>query len=209
MECCLKTGRAFTSLDMFGHGESSGSFPEGTISQWTADVIDVMSHVCSGPQVLVGSSMGGWVMLRVAQIRPESVAGLIGIAAAPDFTEDLMWADLSENDRQQLVDSGSITLPSEYGEEPYLISLRLIEDGRQNLVLRAPLDIKKPIHLIHGKKDADVPWQTALKLQEVLTAENVLVTLVGDGDHRLSRKSDLILLEATVEHMLCRDASGI
>lgn len=202
MEYCRKVGHPFLALDMYGHGDSSGNFEDGTISQWTEDVIDVMDQVCPQPQILIGSSMGGWVMLRVAQQHPDRVAGLIGIAAAPDFTEDLMWAKMSAAERKELTRSGFIASPSEYGDEPYRISLGLIEDGRKNLVLRSPLEIDRPVHLIHGQQDSDVPWQTALRLQDNLTSSRVLVTLLADGDHRLSRGTDLDLLERVADHMI-------
>lgn len=201
LDLCRRERRAFVAMDMYGHGESSGNFADGTISRWTEDVIEVMSQVCTGPQILVGSSMGGWVMIRTATKVPSLVGGLVGIAAAPDFTEDLMWASMSASDQQTLTSQGQINLPSEYSGDPYVISLGLIEDGRDNLVLRNLIEISQPVHLLHGQKDDDVPWELALTLEQKLESEHVTVTLIKDGDHRLSRAQDLALLEAIVLRM--------
>lgn len=202
MDFCRRQGRSYLAMDMFGHGESSGDFVNGTISRWTDDVVDILSRTLTEPQILVGSSMGGWVMLLVAKRLPSLVSGLIGIAAAPDFTEDLMWASMSSQDREHITTLGHVELPSDYSDEPYIISYNLIEDGRKNLVLRAPLSIIQPVILLHGQHDTDVPWRTSLDLQKMLQSERVTVTLVKDGDHRLSRPQDLALLEASVSTML-------
>jgi pimeloyl-ACP methyl ester carboxylesterase len=152
----------------------------------------------------VGSSMGGWLMLLAAKARPERVAALVGIAAAPDFTEDLMWAGFSEAQRTALQRDGQITLASDYDTAGTVVTRRLIEDGREQLVLRDPLPIACPIRLLHGLRDPDVPWRTSLRLAEHVAGADVRVTLVKDGDHRLSTPRDLALLHATLDGLLRR-----
>ncbi|MFQ5984760.1 MAG: alpha/beta fold hydrolase, partial [Alphaproteobacteria bacterium] len=183
-------GHAFVRFDYLGHGASSGRFEEGTIGRWAEDAVAVLDHLTRGPQVLVGSSMGGWLMLLVALARPERVVGLIGVAAAPDFTET-MAAALDREARAALERDGVLSLPSAYADEPYTVTRRLIEEGREHLLLREPIPITCPVHLIQGMRDQDVPWETALTLAERLRSEDVVVTLVKDGDHRLSRPEDL------------------
>jgi pimeloyl-ACP methyl ester carboxylesterase len=199
---CRTRGRAFLRFDQSGHGQSSGRFDDGGIAQWAGDVIAVLDALTEGPQILVGSSMGGWLMLLAALARPERVAGLVGIAAAPDFTEDLMWDPAPEAWRATLMAEGRVLEPSDYGEEPYVITKTLIEEGRSQLVLRAPLPIGCPIRLIQGMADTSVPWRTALRLQEHLPGGDVAVTLVKDGDHRLSRPRDLARLGRVLEGLL-------
>lgn len=201
-EFCRRRGQAFVRFDTQGHGQSSGAFTDGTIGQWAADAVAVIDAVTSGPLVLVGSSMGGWLMLLAALQRRSRIAGLVGIAAAPDFTETLIWQELSEEQRRALLTDGSIVLPSCYGTDGYTITRRLIEDGRQNLLLHDTVNLHCPVRLIQGMKDADVPWRTALTLQEYLASEDVEVLLVKDGDHRLSRDEDLKRLEAVVDGLL-------
>ena len=196
---CRRTGRAFVRFDYSGHGESGGAFRDGTIGAWRDDALAVLDEVASGPQVLVGSSMGGWIMLLVALARPERVAGLVGVAAAPDFTEDLIWSTLDDEARQRLAGAGEIVMPCDYGEDPYPITMGLIEEGRDHLLLRAPIALDRPIHLLQGMRDDDVPWHTALRIAERVTSERVAVELVKDGDHRLSRDEDLARLCAAVD----------
>ncbi|MEO1093133.1 MAG: alpha/beta hydrolase [Pseudomonadota bacterium] len=191
---CRDRGQAVTRFDYSGHGASSGRFEDGTIGDWTADAVAVVDAVTRGPVVLVGSSMGGWVMTLVARARPTRVAGLVGIAAAPDFTEDLIWNVATPEQRRALVEDGVHYEPSPYSEEPTPITHRLIEDGRRHLVLRTPLPISCPVHLLHGQKDPDVPWRTSLTLAAHLDAEDVTVELIKDGDHRLSRDADIARL---------------
>lgn len=202
LEYCTEKNRAFLSLDMFGHGDSSGDFQDGSITRWTEDAVAVLDALTSGPQILVGSSMGGWVMLRAALQRPGRIAGLIGIAAAPDFTEDLMWASFTADQRSELITNGQVELPSDYSDEPYMIAQLLIEDGRRNLLLRDAIPIDAPVRLLHGQKDEDVPWQTALTLAERLTSRDVEMTLIKNGDHRLSRPQDLRMLCTTVDRLI-------
>lgn len=201
-EHCRARGLGFVRFDYLGHGQSSGDFAEGTIGRWAEDAVAVLDELTEGPQILVGSSMGGWIMLLTALARPERIAGLIGIAAAPDFTEDLMWAGFTEEQRQQVLNKGRFEQPSEYGDDPYIITKALIEDGREHLLLRAPLPIRCPVRLLQGMRDDDVPWKTALRITEVLESEDVEVTLVKKGDHRLSEPEDLERLMRVLDDMV-------
>lgn len=194
---CADRGQAFVRFDYMGHGQSSGRFEDGTIGRWTEDALAVLDALTDGPQILVGSSMGGWVMLNVALVRPFRVAALVGIAAAPDFTDDI-WTGMDELQRGRLLAEGRIFLPSEYGAAPYPITRGLIEDGRHHLRLSRPMPISCPVRLLHGMRDTDVPWRKSLAIAERLEAQDVQVTLIKDGDHRLSRDQDLDLLLRTV-----------
>jgi pimeloyl-ACP methyl ester carboxylesterase len=196
---CRAQGRAFVRFDYLGHGASTGRFEDGTIGRWSDDALAVLDALTAGPQVLVGSSMGGWIMLLAALARPARVAGLVGIAAAPDFTEDLMWAAWDEATRARLMREGRIALPSLYGDAPCVITRDLIEDGRRHLLLRAPIPLRCPVRLLQGMADPDVPWQTALRLAEHLESNDVTVTLIKDGDHRLARDEDLAQLVVAVD----------
>lgn len=194
-------GLGVTRLDYSGHGRSSGRFEEGTIGAWADDALAVVDQATRGPLVLVGSSMGGWIMLLVAAARPDRVAGCVGIAAAPDFTEDLIWAVASTEQRAALLDRGVHYEPSAYDEEPTPITRALIEDGRRHLVLREPLDVTCPMHLLHGQRDPDVPWETALRLAAHVASEDVTIELIKDGEHRLSREGDIARLLAAVDRI--------
>ena len=188
---CASTGQAFVRFDMFGHGESSGRFQDGSISRWTEDAVEVITRLTEGPQILIGSSMGGWVMLRAALACPERIAGIVGIAPAPDFTEELMWTEFSESERDRIQKEGVLDVQSEYDESPYPIGYHLIEDGRKNLMLHEPISITCPARLIHGQKDTAVPWETSMRIAEKITSDDVSVLLVKNGDHRLSEPADL------------------
>ncbi len=201
---CRSTGRGFLRFDYQGHGESSGKFTDGTIGRWAEDAIAANDELTDEPQVLVGSSMGGWIMLLAALARPDRVAGLIGIAAAPDFTEVLMWQHYSPEVRAALERDGIHYEPSDYSDSPYPITLQLIEDGRAHLVLERPLAVHCPVRLIHGMEDRAVPWEHALRISEMLLSNHVTVTLVKDGDHRLSRIEDLDRMCRVVE-TLCEE----
>lgn len=190
---CADRGQAFLRFDYTGHGASSGRFADGTIGRWTEDALAAFDALTEGPQILVGSSMGGWIMLNVALVRPFRVAALVGIAAAPDFTEEI-WNGLDETQRAILLAQGQIFLPSEYSASPYPITRALIDDGRHHLRLNGPLPISCPVRLMHGMCDTDVPWRKSLAIAERLEAQDVQLTLVKDGDHRLSRDQDLDLL---------------
>jgi pimeloyl-ACP methyl ester carboxylesterase len=198
---CARQGRSCVRFDMFGHGESSGKFEDGNISRWTEDALAILDELTEGPQILVGSSMGGWVMVRAAMKRPERIAGLIGIAPGPDFTEDLMLAEFTAAQRQQLESSGVVNVQSEYDERPYPITRQLIDDGRANMVLRGPIPITCPVRLFHGCKDEAVPYEVSLRLAEKFTGEDVSVVLVKNGDHRLSTPGDLRRLCAAVDEI--------
>jgi pimeloyl-ACP methyl ester carboxylesterase len=201
---CAARGQAYLRFDYFGHGASSGAFADATVGLWKADALAVLDELTDGPQVLVGSSLGGWLMLLAALARPERVAALIGIAAAPDATEDLMWARFPTAVRDAIMRAGAARLPSEYSPDGYLFTRRLIEEGRQHLVMRGPIAVACPVRLLHGMKDPDVPWQTSLALAERLQSRDVEVTLLKDGDHRLSTESDLALLTRTLATLLDR-----
>jgi pimeloyl-ACP methyl ester carboxylesterase len=199
---CAEKNYSFLRFDMYGHGHSSGQFEDGTISRWVTDAVAVIDELTQGPVILIGSSMGGWVGLKAAIARPQRLAGFIGIAAAPDFTEDLMWAELSEAQQTQVMSEGFIDLPSEYDDEPYRINKALIEDGRNNLVLRDDINITCPVRLLHGQRDTSVPWQLALTLSDMIVGEDVQTLLIKDGDHRLSRPQDLKRLTAVVDDLV-------
>jgi pimeloyl-ACP methyl ester carboxylesterase len=193
-------GRAFLRFDYRGHGQSSGRFAEGTIGAWRDDALAALDRLTEGPQILVGSSMGGWIMLLAALARPERVAGLVGIAAAPDFTEDLMWARMTAEQQQTVEREGVWPMPSDYGE-PVPIARNLIHEGRDHLLLRGRIGIGCPVRLIQGTADAEVPWDWALKLQDALAGDDVETTLVKGADHRLSAARDLRRLEAVLDRL--------
>ncbi len=199
---CAARGQAYLRFDQFGHGASSGDFAAATIGRWADDTVAVLDALTAGPQVVVGSSMGGWLMLLAALARPARIAALVGIAAAPDATEALVWPRLPPAAREQLLASGAVRVPSAYSPEGYLITRALIEDGRRHLVMDGPIPLAVPVRLLHGMADPDVPWQTSLDLAARLAGGDVAVTLVKDGDHRLSRPGDLALLLRTLEPLL-------
>ncbi len=199
-------GQSYLRFDYFAHGASSGDFADATIGRWKADAIAVLDELTEGPQVLVGSSLGGWLMLLLALARPERIAALVGVAAAPDATEDLMWARFSPELREQIMRDGAARLPSQYSAEGYLFTRKLIEEGRRHLVMRGEIPVDGPVRLLHGMKDPDVPWRTSLALADRLRSTDVQVTLLKDGDHRLSTASDLALLTRTIEALLDRAA---
>ena len=194
-------GQACVLFDYRGHGQSSDRFENGTIGDWASDAVAIIDEVTQGPLLLVGSSMGGWIMLLAAIARPERVMGMIGIAAAPDFTERLIRPDLSAGDIAALERDGQILLPSEYGE-PTPLTKKLLDEGRDQLVMDGPIKLTCPVYLLHGQADPDVPWQTSIDLAANLESSGVTVELIKDGDHRLSREADLGRLESLVVRML-------
>ncbi|WP_179379913.1 alpha/beta hydrolase [Jannaschia marina] len=196
-------GRSFLRLDYSGHGQSSGAFTEGCIGDWYEDALAVISAVTEGPQVIVGSSMGGWIALLIARHHPERVAGLVTIAAAPDFTEDGYWAGFSEAQRTEVMEAGQTAVPSDYGE-PYIITRRLIEEGRDRLVLRDPLPLPFPVRMVQGTEDAAVSTATALRLLNHVTCDDIRLTLVRGADHRFSSDDDLALIRRSVTEVLAR-----
>lgn len=191
-------GRAFLRFDYSGHGQSSGDFLDGCIGDWSQDAMEAIRALTDGPQVLVGSSMGGWIALLVARAMPDRVAALIGIAAAPDFTEDGLWSDFSDDQRARLDADGVVDLPSEYDDAPYRITRRLIEDGRTRLVLRSPLPLPFPVRLLQGSNDTDVPVSVALRLFEHADSPDLTLSLVKGADHRFSEPDNLALLARTL-----------
>jgi len=195
-------GVAFLRFDYTGHGSSSGVFEEGCIGDWACDARDALEALTAGPQILVGSSMGGWIALLLAKHLPERVAGLVGIAAAPDFTEDSMWARASENQRGRLLRDGRIEEPSDYSDDPYVITRRLIEDGRRNLVLRAPLNAPFPVRLLQGTADTDVSVEVALRLLSHLDGNDVRLLLLRGSDHRMSEERELRVLKQTLDDLI-------
>jgi pimeloyl-ACP methyl ester carboxylesterase len=190
-------GRAFLRFDYSGHGASGGDFEDGCVGDWLQDA-RAMLALAEGPQVLVGSSMGGWIALLLAREVPGRVAGLVTIAAAPDFTEDGMWAGFDAQSRAALLRDGRVEMPSEYSEGPYVITRRLIEDGRRHLVLRSPLQLPMPVRMLQGSADVDVPQAVALRLLHHAEGADLRLTLVKGADHRFSTLECLQLIEAAV-----------
>jgi pimeloyl-ACP methyl ester carboxylesterase len=204
-DLCRASGRAFVRFDQFGHGESSGELRDGTIGRWARDTVAVIEALTEGPQILVGSSLGGWIAALAALDLGRRVCALVGIASALDFTEDLIWANLTAEDRRRLVQTGEVPLPgSGDGPDAWRVSRALIEDGRNHLLLVDRISLTCPVRLLHGQRDRDVPWQTSLRFAEALAAEDVEIVLVKDGDHRLSRPQDLARMVAVVRALLDR-----
>ena len=191
-------GRAFVRFDYFAHGASSGAWEAATISRWREDALAVLDQLTEGPQILVGSSMGGWMALLAALARPERIKALVLIAPAPDFTETLMWAQFPLHVREAIARDGVWMQPSAYGA-PYAITRALIEDGRRWSILDAPLPIRVPVRILQGWRDADVPWSHAVRLFEALEGADVQLLMTKSGDHRLSAPDDLARLIAAVE----------
>jgi pimeloyl-ACP methyl ester carboxylesterase len=196
-------GRAMVRFDYSGHGESGGAFADGTIGRWLEESLAVFAAECRGPQVLVGSSMGGWLalLLSVALARrpqPAALSGMVLIAPAVDFTEELMWKRFPPAIKQEIEEKGGWTRPSDYSEEPHLITRGLIEDGRNHLLLGSMIETGCPVRILQGVQDPDVPWQHAVDLTSRFARDDVVLTLVKDGDHRLSRPEDIERLVAAV-----------
>jgi pimeloyl-ACP methyl ester carboxylesterase len=198
-------GRGLVRFDYSGHGESRGDFADGTIGRWLAESLAVFTAFCRGPQVVIGSSMGGWLALLLArELRrthtpAAGIAGMVLIAPAVDFTEELMWKKFPPAVRQAIETTGAWPRPSQYGQEPYLITRGLIEDGRRHLLLGGLIETGCPVRILQGVEDPDVPWGHAVELVSRLAQDDVVLTLVKDGDHRLSRPEDLERLIAAVE----------
>jgi pimeloyl-ACP methyl ester carboxylesterase len=194
-------GRAFLRFDYLGHGQSSGRFEDGTIGRWLDDALAAIDALTTGKLVLVGSSMGGWLSLLVALRRRERLAGLVLIAAAPDFTERLLLEGLSPEDRATLERDGRLERPSQYSPEPSVFTWRLIEEGRDHLLLDKKLSLPCPVRLLHGQSDPDVPWEYSLRIARQLEAPDLVTTFVKGGDHRLSTPADIARLIATVKEL--------
>lgn len=196
-------GRACVRFDYSGHGESGGAFADGTIGRWLEEAVAVFAQFCAGPQVVIGSSMGGWMALLLAReirrrgITSASLAGLVLIAPAPDFTEALMWKGFAPEIREEIMTKGVWHRPSQYGD-PYPITRALIEEGRNHLLLGSAIEVGCPVRVLQGAQDPDVPWQHAFALAQRLPAEDVVLTMIQDGDHRLSRPQDIARILASV-----------
>jgi pimeloyl-ACP methyl ester carboxylesterase len=197
-------GRAMIRFDYSGHGESGGDFADGTIGRWLAESLAVFEACCRGPQIVVGSSMGGWLALLLARALAQraaadaTISGLVLIAPAVDFTEELVWKRFPPEIKREIEDKGGWMRPSAYGDEPYLITRGLIEEGRNHLLLGGMIEPGCPVRILQGVKDPDVPWQHAIELTSRLARDDVVLTLVKDGDHRLSRPDDIARLLAAV-----------
>lgn len=203
-----KESRAFLRHDYSGHGESGGAFADGTISKWLSESLAVFRHFTKGDQILVGSSMGAWIALRMVQelrkAGDANVVGLVLLAPAPDFTSELVEPVLTEAQKRDLAEKGFFAEPSDYSAEPYIYTRALIEDGRDNMVMTGPIDTHCPVHILQGLADPDVPSSHALKLVSLLPSDDVTLSLIPDGDHRLSRPQDLDMLVRSVGDMAAR-----
>jgi pimeloyl-ACP methyl ester carboxylesterase len=194
-------GRGFLRFDYRGHGASEGACAEATLGDWLDDALAVFDSLTAGPQIVIGSSMGGWIALLLAERRPGRVLALVGVAAAPDFTERLIWRTLPDSARDKLLRDGVLYAPSDYGP-PQAITLKLIEEGRTHLLLDRQIAFAGPARLLHGQRDQDVPWELSLETAARLASDDARVTLVKDGDHRLSRAQDIALLIETIDGLL-------
>lgn len=194
--------RLFLRFDYYAHGQSSGEFRKATIGRWREDALAAIDALAEGPQILIGSSMGGWMALLAALARPERVKGLVLIAPAPDFTEELMWKGFAEEIKETLTCDGIYREPSDYSDEPYEITMKLIEEGRNHLILDAPIPLTCPVRILQGMKDPDVPWAHAMRLVDALQSTDVTINLSKSGDHRLSTPDDIARLVQVVETLL-------
>jgi len=199
-----KRGQAYLRFDYSGHGISDGRFEEGSIGRWTDDTLAIIDACGDEPLVLVGSSMGGWIMLLAALARRTRIRGLVGIAAAPDFTEDLVWSQLNPDEQAAMIANGGLRQASGYDDEGTLYTHHLVEEGRRHLLLRAPVQLDLPVRLLHGMADQDVPWRVSATLLERLGSTDATLTLIKGGDHRLSSPGQLAQLERCVGE-LCGD----
>ncbi len=201
-EFCRNKNINYTRFDYFGHGLSSGDLLSGSISLWLDNVVMVMEELVKTPSIIVGSSMGGWLAFLLALAKPDLVQAVVGMAAAPDFTEKLVWENISSKQKENLLQTGILHYGEEQCGENFLFSKLLIEDGRKHLLLDNDIAITKPVTLIHGIKDVDVPYEFALQTQERLISQDVTLMLKKDGDHRLSRPEDLEILALALENIL-------
>ncbi|WP_158964615.1 alpha/beta fold hydrolase [Chachezhania sediminis] len=190
-------GQAFLRFDYSGHGQSSGTFEDGAIGDWHEDTLAAVEALTDGPLVVVGSSMGGWQSLLLCRAMPERIAGLVTIAAAPDFTEDGYWASFTEEQKMVLERDGQVAMPSDY-MEPYIVTRRMIENGRQHLVLRSPLHLPFPVRCLQGTADSAVSTETALRLLDHADCPDMRLTLVKDADHRFSEPENLVMIERAI-----------
>ncbi len=195
-------GHGFLRFDYSGHGQSSGEFTDGCIGDWAQDAAEIITALTSGPQVVVGSSMGGWIALLLARQMPARFHGLVGIASAPDFTEDSIWAELSEGQRAMIWRDGQIELPSEYADSPYIFTRHLIEDGRRQRVLVMPLSLPFPVRLLQGTADASVKLSVPLRIVEHAEGPDIRLTLVKGADHSFSTPECLALVAQSISEIL-------
>lgn len=198
---CRQRGLSFVRFDYRGHGQSSGNFADYGIGDWRDDGLAILDQLTSGPQIVVGSSMGGWIGLLIALARPEKVKGFVGIASAPDFTEELIWQKLSLPQQEELKTKGFISKPKTKTQEGYSITYQFIENARQHLLLSKKIPLNIPISLLHGYLDDEVPWTYSQRLLEQLQSANVCLKLIKDGTHRLMREQDLALLMHSIEEI--------
>jgi pimeloyl-ACP methyl ester carboxylesterase len=194
-------GRAYLRFDYSGHGQSSGTFEQGSIGDWAEDTVAAVTELAEGPLLVVGSSMGGWQALLLARALPKRIAGMVTIAAAPDFTEDGYWASFTDVQKQTLETVGQVELPSDY-MEPYIITRKLIDDGREHLVLRTPLALPFPVRCLQGSNDTAVPTKTALRLLDHADCPDLRLTLVKGADHRFSDGPCLMMIETAILDVL-------
>ena len=201
---CKKEDIDFIRFDYIGHGSSSGKFTDGTITIWKNNVLSILDNLTKGKQILVGSSLGGWLMLLATLARKEKIAGLVGIASAADFTENLIWDQLNEKQKEELLQKSIYNLESDYDDTPYPITKNLIEDGRKNLLLNDKINIDCPVRLLHGEKDLDVPSKISKDIADKLTSDDIELTLIEDGDHRMSTDENIALLCDKLEELIVK-----
>ena len=199
---CFEKECNFLKFDYSGHGQSSETFESGCISDWKNDACEVLDNLSEGPQILVGSSMGGWISLLLGKLRPKRIAAFVGIATAPDFTETSMWANLDDNARDKLNKFGKVEIESDYSNEPYIVTKKLIEDGRSNLIMNAPLASPFPVRLLQGMLDNDVHYSQAISLAENISHHDVKVIICKDADHQFSSPKCLNILTSTIQEFL-------
>jgi pimeloyl-ACP methyl ester carboxylesterase len=193
----------FIKFDYSGHGRSSKNFCECSIDTWLEDTLLIIDYFAQDkPQILIGSSMGGWIMLLAALLRPEKICGLIGLAAAPDFTEDLIFNCLTEEQKKELLSNKIISYSNEFCQDSYPISLKLINDSRQHLILRNVINLKMPIRLIHGMQDVDVPYSTSIKIAELVESQDIILHLIKNAGHSLSEKDNLEIIYKNIDEMI-------
>lgn len=201
---CRQRGQGFLRFDYGGHGISSGKFEDGTIGSWHQDTLSVIDNLAKGPVVVIGSSMGGWQALLAALARPDRVKGLIGLAPAPDFTDKLLLANMKQKHKEELFEKGRVLVPSEYGDEPYIFTRELIEEGKNHALLDGPIGLDIPVRLIHGMADNDVPYRISLEIMENLQTGDAELILVREGNHKLSSPKELKLIEKALLEILER-----
>ncbi|MEM8771669.1 MAG: alpha/beta hydrolase [Pseudomonadota bacterium] len=198
----IDRGRAFLRFDYSGHGESDGLFEDGAISEWAEDAAHVLNTLTQGRQILIGSSMGAWIAALLAKAHPDRIAGIVFIAPAPDFTEKLMWPAFSDEERRTIMESGKLLQPSEYSPEPEVITRKLIEDGRRQLIMNAPLKFDFPVRILQGMQDDAVPWRHAVEFSDMIECDDLTIQLAKSGDHRLSSPDDLERLKQTLDEIV-------